>query len=402
MKNLPLGFIIASQKKLEYVNDECKKIFEEEKSESESKEELDQKKLAEIINCETQLTLEELIKNQEKLETVKDKQFTYKKSPSKTFTFTLKFSIVPYNLKDSLAIILQDQTVYEQLKQEQEKHQRVYLASVVHDIRTPLNGILGMMEMIEEVNENSAVANYIKAARGSAKLLLFLTYDITDFSQIEAGIISINMMPLEPEVVIDEIIQLLEFNFQRKGVQLIKSINSGMPMRIQSDRNRYMQILLNLIGNAMKFTFKGCVKIKLEYFEGSDMLFTSVEDTGIGIKEEDLPNLFRLFGKIKENANLNPTGVGMGLVICKRLTELLGGSINVSSVYKSGTIFTFSVKCNLARSNASNNSEREIIPGLAGHRDFKMEPSAIKSTKLLAPLSPSDIALPLVSIDLTH
>lgn len=342
---------MATQGNVEYANEECKKILE---CGNESERALTAGSLAVIKHADSMLNVEDLINDHKKLETAENKRFTFNKSPAQTLAFTLKYSHIHYQSKSAIAIILQDQTLFDQLKNVQEKHQRVYLASVVHDIRTPLNGILGMIEMIEEVVKDSSVSHFISAARASAKLLLFLTYDITDFSQIEAGIITINQMSWQPEQIVDEIIQLLEFSFQRKGIQLSKCVSANVPQMILSDKNRYMQILLNLIGNALKFTFRGHVLIKLEYSTDSDWLITSVEDTGIGVKEEDLPNLFRLFGKIKDNANINPTGVGMGLMICKRLTELMGGVIKVTSVYNIGTTFTFSIKCNLGMSPPSN------------------------------------------------
>ena len=138
--------------------------------------------------------------------------------------------------------------------------------------------------MIEQFVSQSNILTFITVARNSAKLLLYLTYDITDFSQIEAGIISVNKVAFNPAEVIQECTQLLNFNFQRKVLELLSSVGIGVPMTIMSDKVRYMQILLNLIGNALKFTFRGHVKISMEYSSENDLLTTSVEDSGIGNK----------------------------------------------------------------------------------------------------------------------
>eukprot|EP01022_Parablepharisma_sp_SALTPOND_P002698 TRINITY_DN110_c0_g2_i1.p2 TRINITY_DN110_c0_g2~~TRINITY_DN110_c0_g2_i1.p2 ORF type:complete len:322 (-),score=41.76 TRINITY_DN110_c0_g2_i1:1710-2675(-) len=254
----------------------------------------------------------------------------------------LRHSNITFWGKPSTAIILQDQSSFEKLKKLEEKYQRLYLASVVHDIRTPLNGILGMLDIINEIAGNSPeVKKYINVARGSANLLLFLTYDITDLSQIEANMIAIAEERFSPETVVEECAQLLKFNFDRKGISLKIEVAADVPKTIFSDKNRFKQILLNLLGNALKFTFKGEVKVSLKHAE--NQLITEVKDTGVGIKEEDMPKLFRLFGRVQENSQINPTGVGLGLTICKKLSERLGGGIKAESVFGQGSTFTFSI-----------------------------------------------------------
>ncbi len=245
--------------------------------------------------------------------------------------------------------ILQDQTSFVTLKMLDEKYKQLYLASVVHDIRTPINGILGMLDVLEQYSANISGSRedyktYISVARNSAQLLLFYTYDITDYTQIEAGTFAINPAVFFPSSVVAECVQLLEFNFGRKGVLLVKEIEPNAPTKVYGDRHRYMQILLNLLGNALKFTFHGEVRITLSGDSGGKgMLVTSVKDTGVGIRTEDIPKLFHFFGKLSQNSELNPTGVGMGLAICKKLAECMGGGIRVDSEYGSGSTFTFSV-----------------------------------------------------------
>jgi len=280
-----------------------------------------------------------------------NKQFVYEENKNSKKYFRVRQIDLIFKGFDSTAIILQDETVFEELKRLDEKYQRLYLASVVHDIRTPIHGILGMLEMIEHNAPGNDIQKYVSVARNSAKLLIFFTYDITDYSQIEAKTISVNNDYFSPTDVISECMQILEFNFTGKGVQLNKFVEDRVPYEVFSDKIRFMQIMLNLLGNALKFTFKGEVNIYVQYNEVMDMLIVKVADTGVGIKHEDMPKLFRLFSKIRENAEVNPTGVGLGLAVCKKLTELLGGDIRADSEYGKGSIFTFTIKCNLYDSN---------------------------------------------------
>eukprot|EP01022_Parablepharisma_sp_SALTPOND_P017170 TRINITY_DN268_c1_g1_i1.p1 TRINITY_DN268_c1_g1~~TRINITY_DN268_c1_g1_i1.p1 ORF type:complete len:296 (+),score=24.76 TRINITY_DN268_c1_g1_i1:1296-2183(+) len=229
------------------------------------------------------------------------------------------------------------------------------MSSVVHDIRTPLNGILGMLDVINQYELHEDIRKFFHVVRSSAKMLLFLTYDITDYSQIEAGVLTVSKAYFAPAEAVNECVQLLEFNFRRKGIGLTTVYSDSIPPRILSDKNRFMQIILNLLGNALKFTFAGGVKVALTYSNSEDTLVASVQDTGIGIKEEDIPTLFKLFGKIKESTEHNPTGVGLGLTICKKLTERLGGKIHVKSVHGSGSKFTFTIKCNLEETKSPGN-----------------------------------------------
>ncbi len=370
---------MVSDERVSFFNEEALRNFGHPGSE------LSLSALAAVKSFDGQKSVEEFIRAPLTLPQASSQRFVYDRpNPEGRRYFTIRHSNITFQSLPSTAIILQDQTPFEQLKRLDEKYQRLYLASVVHDIRTPLNGILGMLDVIEQTCGRSvqeSIAQYISVARCSAKLLLFLTYDITDFSQIEANMISIMTESFSPYEVIRECVQLLGFNFQRKGVHLASAVDVNVPGVVVSDRNRYMQILLNLLGNALKFTFKGSVKVALRYRLAEDLLVTSVEDSGIGIKEEDIPKLFKLFGKIRESSELNPTGVGLGLTICKKLSERMGGGIKVESTFGCGSKFTFGIRCNLTGKTQSADSANNINPptnscaefpaGFADERDFE-------------------------------
>lgn len=349
-----MGIVLASKNKVQFCNKQCKDKFHKEEDE-------DIIEPLSLVKSETtEISIKDCITDNSKLKETKNDQFVYKEGDVKSI-YTISYSSLTFKSLPTTAIILNDQTSYIELKQIDEKYQRIYLASVVHDIRTPLNGILGMLDMIEEFVIDEKILNFVSVARNSAKVLLYLTYDITDYSQIEAGIITVNRDLFSPKKVIYDCKQILDFNFKRKGVELTSFEDPKIPPRIVSDKMRYMQILLNLLGNALKFTSKGRVSITAEYSFGQDLLTTSVEDTGIGIKQEDIGKLFKMFGKVKDNNELNPTGVGMGLSICKKMSELLGGSIKVQSEYGVGSKFIFTIKCNYNPSDSQSNIPMEIF-----------------------------------------
>jgi len=283
-----------------------------------------------------------------KIQLTNNKQFVYPTANNSEKYFRIRHSDIVFHSLNSKAWILQDETDTEELKRLDEKYKHLYLASIVHDIRTPIHGILGMLEMIEATAlNNNEIQRFISVARHSAKLLLFYTHDIIDYSQIEAKTISVNNESFSLSDAISECIQIYEFCFLSKGIQLHKFIDQGIPCEIISDKMRYMQIVLNLLGNAFKYTFEGEVELSVRYDETADVLITKISDTGMGIKQEDMPKLFKLFSKARNNSEVNPTGIGLGLSICKKLSQLLGGDIIANSIYGKGSTFTFSIKCNL-------------------------------------------------------
>ena len=242
-------------------------------------------------------------------------------------------------------LIFQDQTEEEKSQKLNDKYQRLYIASIAHDIRTPLNGIIGMLDMMSDVKDTYETPVYVSVAKSACKLLLYLTYNITDYSQLEANKFKPNNDRVNIKEVLNEALQLFCFNFQKKNLSLSLNIDVEVPTICCIDKNRYMQILLNLLSNTLKFTLKGGVTVTVTHDPNKDLLITSVKDTGIGIKSEEISKLFKLFGKL-ENNTLNPQGVGFGLSICKQLSESLGGYVEVESIYKQGSTFRFAIKAN--------------------------------------------------------
>jgi len=233
-----------------------------------------------------------------------------------------------------------------------DSYKDLLLATVSHDLRTPLNCMMGMLDLIYERVFDKKTRKYIKMALRSANLLLFMINDILDYSQITNNKFSLNNCTHEVSEIINEVIDLIKFQCKKKKISMILDCSSEiLKSKILVDQLRLKQILLNLLGNALKFTNYGYVKLKVGQIMHPSLkkyLNFVIEDTGVGIKKNNIPKLFHLFGKMpQERPEMNSTGVGLGLVISKRLSELLCsdelGGINVKSEYGKGSAFSFNI-----------------------------------------------------------
>lgn len=220
-----------------------------------------------------------------------------------------------------------------------------FLANMSHEIRTPMNAITGMTEMLlrEDINEKAREnANNIKSACSS---LLAIINDILDFSKIDSGKMEIVPTKYQMTSEINDIVNMISVRINFKKVDFLVEIDGNMPNELIGDGIRFRQILLNLLGNAVKFTEKGYIKlsIKSEANGRNAMLTVSVSDTGIGIKEKDLEKLFSNFQQVDTRRNHSIEGTGLGLSICKRLLDIMQGKITVESEYGKGSTFTFTL-----------------------------------------------------------
>ncbi|MBU0544600.1 MAG: HAMP domain-containing protein [Proteobacteria bacterium] len=218
-----------------------------------------------------------------------------------------------------------------------------FLATMSHELRTPLNSIIGFTGIILQgiVGPlNDEQKKQLNMVRGSAQHLLSLINDILDISKIEAGQLQIADEKYNLRHTIEKAVESARPLADKKGLELTCSISPEIE-NINGDRRRLEQILLNLISNAIKFTEKGSVKIECEREEGK--VTVKVIDTGIGIKPEDMETIFKAFRQIDSGLTRKYEGTGLGLSICKRLVDIMGGNINVTSVWGSGSTFSFSL-----------------------------------------------------------
>lgn len=232
-----------------------------------------------------------------------------------------------------------------------------FLASMSHELRTPLNSIIGftgilLAELAGPLNpEQSKQLGWVQ---DSSRHLLALINDVLDISRIEAGQLEVRLAPFEMHTAIERCIRLVSESAQKKGVLLSVSIDSriGTPL---SDQRRVEQILINLLNNAIKFTPRGEIRLFCRPSDG--FVVTSVQDTGIGIRSEDIEKLFLPFRQIDSGLDRRHEGTGLGLSICKRLVEALGGKICVESVWEKGSTFTFTLPTTAQGSTHANDTD---------------------------------------------
>jgi PAS domain S-box-containing protein len=231
-----------------------------------------------------------------------------------------------------------------------------FLANMSHEIRTPMNAVIGLAHLLLKSELSSKQRDFVARIHNAGQMLLGLINDILDFSKIEAGHMQLEATEFVLDEVLDNVASVLLHRAQEKGLALQYLVEPDVPPRLVGDPLRLAQILINLIGNALKFTANGSVTVfvrRVPDTPGSVMLELDVQDTGIGLSQEQQQNLFQAFTQADTSITRKYGGTGLGLTICKRLSQLMGGDIWVTSQPGVGSTFSFAVKLGLGSDSAN-------------------------------------------------
>ncbi len=221
-----------------------------------------------------------------------------------------------------------------------------FLATISHEIRTPMNGVLGFTNLLLETSLSEQQTDWVQTIQSSGETLLTLINDVLDFSKIEAGMLVLEVLDFSAATAARDVLRMLSSKAAEKGLALDLECDPGLPPLVQGDSSRFKQVLLNLIGNATKFTSQGGVRVSLGWepkSEGQGSLQASVRDTGIGVPPDKQPLLFQKFTQADSSTRRKFGGTGLGLAICKRLVESQGGTIGMESEPGAGSTFWFAL-----------------------------------------------------------
>ena len=243
-----------------------------------------------------------------------------------------------------------------------------FLANMAHEIRTPLTAILGVVKILADTELDDAQQECVEIISNAGLSLIAIVNDTLDFTRLNNGKMQLNKEVMDVRQIVDMAISVVVTRAREKGLAVNKVIESAVPQTIMADKHRILQILINFLSNAVKFTDNGRVMITVTAKRVTDIAYNmtfTVSDTGIGIRQADIAKLFKSFSQLDGSDTKKYQGTGLGLAICKNLAELMGGSVGVDSVRDRGSDFYFSIpaETTAAEPRTSRTSLRQILVG---------------------------------------
>lgn len=253
-------------------------------------------------------------------------------------------------MKSHMTIFEAEHQLFLQQREELEqasKSKNAVFANMSHEIRTPINAIIGLNEMILRENPEGTTRTYAQDIQVASKMLLNQVNDILDLSQVEMNKMRILPVKYRSEEMLREVVEMLHVQVEKKKLDFFVDVDEEIPAGLLGDEKRIKQVLINILDNAVKYTAQGSVTLQVETEEKQDgevTLVMKVADTGIGIRKEDLTNIYDSFNRVDERKNSRILGSGLGLAITKQLVDLMAGEITIDSIYTKGTVFTVKIK----------------------------------------------------------
>lgn len=254
-----------------------------------------------------------------------------------------------------------------------EKARDIFLANMSHELRTPINTILGLNELILRESQEEAVKEYARDIRQAGNILLALVSDILDFSKLEADKLELTEGIYDVSSLLNDLINSISVQQRRKKLDLVLEIAQDIPYKLLGDEIHIRQIIGNLLSNAVRYTEKGRITLHLSWKEMTKdeiEIYVIVKDTGIGIKEEDIPKLFKAFQRMDSTVRSKDDRTGLGLAITQRLIEMMGGKLEVQSVYGKGSAFSFRIIQKVVDRKPLGDFEKQYRESLRSIEDY--------------------------------